>query len=421
MGSTSQPNSLSEWLDWQTRQHFKSIDLTLERVRIVYERLAIARIAPHVITVAGTNGKGSSVALLESILRAAGYRVGCYTSPHILRYNERIVVNQQTISDESLCAIFARIEAARGEIALTYFEYGTLAAFLYFAEQSLDVAILEVGLGGRLDAVNLIDADVALITTIDLDHCEWLGNDRDSIAREKLGIARKGQPLIVAELNPPESIAEIVQRVQPQLYQAGQHFGYHLNNNTWQWWQGPHLRWTDLPKPALLGEHQLQNAAAVLCVLACSQTRLPVTQIAVEQGLREVRLAGRLQRVTENVWIDVAHNPQAMRALVPVLANVSGSWHIVFGVLADKDAKQMLEILEPLVVSWHLITPNNPRALNAEVLAAALPENSQHVAAVTISALPQALLAAQAAAQQTGGQVLVCGSFYTVAEALSVL
>ncbi|MDH5786629.1 MAG: Mur ligase family protein, partial [Chromatiales bacterium] len=259
-------STLDEWLSWQEQLHPVGIDLGLERPGKVLKTMGLEISGHLVITVAGTNGKGSSVALLESILLAAGYQVGCYTSPHLLRYNERIRLNGNEVSDAQLCESFERIDQARGATSLTYFEFGTLAAFDIFARSQLDVAVLEVGLGGRLDASNLLDADVALITAIDIDHAAWLGNDRETIAIEKGGIMRRGHPAVCSDPAVPQSLVELAAKTGAPLSQLGRDYRYGVDGDSWQW-QGDGTSYGALPLPALRGKHQLQNAAGVLMAL----------------------------------------------------------------------------------------------------------------------------------------------------------
>ncbi|HZV23293.1 MAG TPA: bifunctional tetrahydrofolate synthase/dihydrofolate synthase, partial [Luteimonas sp.] len=315
-GSSIAPSrTLDEWLAYIERQHPKSIALGLERVREVAARLQLARPASQVITVAGTNGKGSTVAFIESIARAAGWKVGAYTSPHLLAYNERVRIDGVDATDDALVAAFESVEAARGDTALTYFEYGTLAALWLFQRTGLDLAVLEVGLGGRLDAVNLVDADVAVITTVDLDHQDWLGNDREAIGREKAGIARAGRPLVLGEDDPPSSVLGHAYAIGASAIRAGCDFFFSPTEaGHWQWREvGAGL---ELPSPRLAAPSQLRNAATAIAALRALPDTLPTDAYA--QGVADTDLPGRLQRFNRigvEVVVDVAHNPQAAREL----------------------------------------------------------------------------------------------------------
>ncbi|HXH03473.1 MAG TPA: bifunctional tetrahydrofolate synthase/dihydrofolate synthase [Candidatus Competibacteraceae bacterium] len=417
--------TLAEWLAWQESLHPTTMDFGLERLRLVYSRLFSEPPRHKVITVAGTNGKGSSVAMLEAVLRAAGYRVGAYTSPHLLRYNERIRLNGAEVDDATLCGAFHRVDEARGDISLTYFEFGTLAAFLIFREAALDVAVLEVGLGGRLDAVNVVDADVALLTAIGLDHTEWLGPDRDSIGREKAGIFRPGRPAVCSDPQPPTSVRAYAQTEGVPLDLCGRDFGYRPDESgqSWSWWSRD-TRLQDLPWPALAGRHQLQNAAGVLMVL--QRLGLPVAQAAICRGLQEARIAGRFQVVPGEVeWIlDVTHNPHGAVVLADCLAErpCTGRTLAVMGMLADKDAAAVAKLLAPRVDAWFTAGLSGPRGRSGGQLAAALAAALEAVlgkAPLSVhETVAEACIAARAQAH-AGDRILVFGSFHTVAEALT--
>jgi dihydrofolate synthase/folylpolyglutamate synthase len=415
--------TLAEWLAWQETLHPTEIDLGLERIAAVARDLGLLTPACHVITVAGTNGKGSSVALLEAILRAAGYRVGTYTSPHLLRYNERIHFDGAMVSDAQLCAAFAQVDTARGERSLTYFEFGTLAALLLFSGADLQVMVLEVGLGGRLDAVNILDADVALVTAIDIDHSAWLGNDRDSIGREKAGIFRTGRPAVCGDPDPPASLPAAAQALGAHWYGRDGAFGYRSGERDWSWW-GHEREYPHLPLPALAGAHQLDNAAAVLQALACLEDRLPVSRAALEQGLQDVRLPGRFQRLPGPVErvLDVAHNPQGGRVLARTLARepVTGRTRLVLGMLADKDVAAFVAALAPRVDHWYLGGLDIPRGLAAQALWQRLADQVPQGQATLTEDVPGAYRAAMAEARP-GDRVVVCGSFHTVAAVMAIL
>jgi len=414
-------DKLEDWLCWQQSLHPHTIELGLERVSVVARRLGIQDPRHKVITVAGTNGKGSCVAMLEAILIDAGYRVGSYTSPHLLRYNERVRVQQQPVTDTALSETFERIDSARQSVSLSYFEFGTLAAMLVFADIDLDVAIMEVGLGGRLDAVNLLDADLALITSIDLDHTEWLGAERESIGFEKAGIMRKNKPVVCGDPEPPASIAAHAHAVGARIYQLGADFRYSREGDSWGWRAGA-SRYARLPLPALCGAIQLQNAAAVLMGLSLLNSHLPVGESHVRHGLRCVTLAGRYQRLpgTPEVILDVAHNPAGARALASTLRAMPAAGRTlgVFAVLADKDAASMVDALTSSVDHWYLAANHSARALPIAALRALLDEK---VAAriEAFGSVARAYAAAREAAAKSD-RIVVFGSAFTVAEVLAL-
>ncbi|MGD9842799.1 MAG: bifunctional tetrahydrofolate synthase/dihydrofolate synthase, partial [Steroidobacteraceae bacterium] len=371
-------DNLAEWLSWQERLHPTAIDLGLERIRVVLQRLGWRAPQCPIITIAGTKGKGSCAALLESIYRSAKYRVGMLTSPHLRSYTERIRIVGEEVSAAELCSAFPRIDVARGDISLTYFEFNTLAALLTFETANLDVWILEVGMGGRLDAVNVVDADVALVTSIGLDHTEWLGNDLGSIAREKAGICRRDKPLVFGAMTMPQAIAETAQAVGASLLRAGQDFRYVQQAEKWHW-QMQDLQLHDLPFPAIAGAVQLENASSVLAVVKLLDGRLPVGQLSLAAGLRNVRLPGRFQVVPaaqlslvgKAEWIlDVAHNELSAQVLATHLAmRPRKSTAVIVGVMADKDITGMLAALRPQVDYWLPVALPSSRALPVAVLA----------------------------------------------------
>lgn len=410
--------TLGEWLAWQQRLSACEIELGLERVREVGERVGLLWPRCPVITVAGTNGKGSVVAMLEAVLNAAGYVVGAYTSPHLLRYNERVRVAGVEASDAALCKAFTHIDAARASIPLTYFEFGTLAALQVFEACDVDVMVLEVGLGGRLDAVNVVDPDVAVVTTIDLDHAEWLGNDRESIGREKAGILRPGRPAVCGDRSPPASLLAQAQAIGAQLRLIGRDFDAVRSREGIVWSSGGEQH--ALPLPALSGVFQLDNAATALEALATLSGRLPVGAADRAEGLRRVRLAGRFQRLPGSpaVVLDVAHNPQAARALASLLRDepVPGRNLAVFSALADKDIERIVAELDDMIAQWFVGGLTSPRGLDAQAL-------SHRMAAcraprVTAVDVPTALAEA-CGAWRPGDRIVVCGSFLTVAEVLA--
>jgi len=417
-------NNLQAWLDWQQRLHPKEIVLGLERVRAVWQRLHPAPFNPVVITIGGTNGKGSCVAYAEAMLRAGGHRVGCYTSPHLLRYNERVCLHGEEASDAQLCAAFEAVEQARKEVALTYFEFGTLAALWLFSQAGLDAAVLEVGLGGRLDAVNLLDADLALITTIDLDHTEWLGDTRGAIALEKAGILRRGRPAVFGGKDAPPELLDYAARNGVPLQVAGRDYVWQKEGDGWAW-RDRDGELAGLPLPALSGGFQLANAAAVIAGLRRLHDRLPTPPEAIRAGLRTARLSGRFQVVAGEVEIvlDVAHNPEAAAALADNLRArpAQGKTLGVCAMLADKDATAVARHLAPLVDVWFLGGLGGERGRAATALAACWEAGGVAPAAIHChDEVAAALLAARRAAQP-GDRLLIFGSFLTVAEGMKWL
>lgn len=415
------PRRLADWLAWQETLHPNPIELGLERVARVFRALHLGPPPFTVITVAGTNGKGSSVALLEAIFAAAGYRVGTYTSPHLLRYNERIRLGGEEACDESIREAFERIDAVRGQTTLTYFEWATLAALDIFYRDPPQVAVLEVGMGGRLDAVNIVDADVALITGVALDHMHWLGTDRESIAREKAGIMRAGRPAVFAQRDVPRSLLARAAELGVCLQVLGRDFDARPGAAQWDW-AGSRTRRTALPPPALRGRYQLDNAAGVLAVLAALETRLPVDQAEVREGLLSVRLGARFQVIPGTVAriLDVAHNVDAARALAENLAEhrAAGATHAVVGMMADKDLEGMLGCLAPRIDAWYFGGLDIARAARPERLAEALGAVAPDAARQCHQSVREAYRAASAAARPDD-RIVICGSFYTVAEVLA--
>lgn len=412
--------TLDDWLRWQETLHPKAIDLNLDRVRTVLRRLRPEPPAYPVITVGGTNGKGSCVEMLDAILRAAGYRVGAYASPHLLRYNERIRVNGVAVDDAAIVQAFARIDAARSDISLTYFEFGTLAALELFHEAGVDVAVLEVGLGGRLDAVNIVDADAALVVSVGIDHTDWLGMDRDSIGYEKAGIYRHERPAICADPDPPRRLIEHAHAIGARLILLNCEYDYSRTGDACWCWRSDPVRFNDLPLPALKGEHQIGNAAAVLATLNSVRDRLRVTAEAVHAGLTQARLPGRFQIVPGPVeWIlDVAHNPSAAAVLAAQLRAQPcfGRTCAIVGLLADKDAQGVIEALAGVMDEWRPVSLAGSRGRTGAELAALL--RSAGIQAV--AAHDDIASACQAAAKAAciGDRIVVLGSFHTVAPVL---
>ena len=416
---------LSQWLEYIQRQHPESIELGLDRVREVATRLGLGRPAAQVITVAGTNGKGSTVAFIEAIAGAGGWKVGAYTSPHLLRYNERVRIEAEEVADDALVAAFAVVEAARGDTPLTYFEFGTLAALWLFQRASLDLVVLEVGLGGRLDAVNLVDADVAVVTTVDIDHTGWLGSDRESIGREKAGIARAWKPLVLGEVDPPSSVLRHAYAIGANAIRLGSDFFHEpVDAAHWRWREvGAELR---LPAPRLAAPPQRANASTAIAALRALPRALP--EAAFAQGVATATLPGRLQCLQRDgveIVLDVAHNPQAARELAAWLRRRSPAPTVaVFAALADKDAAAMVQALDGQVGHWYLAGLEQAgRGQEVDSLAARLDGTVAGVATGVSSgdARVADALARAIAAVAPGGRVLVFGSFHTVAEALQAL
>jgi len=407
---------LAGWLEYIARQHPQPIALGLDRVREVGSRMRIAPTGP-VITVGGTNGKGSCCAMLEAILLGAGYRVGCYTSPHLLRYNERVRIGGREAEDDTLCRAFERVESARSDSLLTYFEFGTLAALAAFADARIDVAILEVGLGGRLDAVNGVDADCALVTSIDLDHQEYLGATRAQIAFEKAGIFRSGRPAVCADPDPPPTLPEHARAIGAELLVAGRDFGHAADAAQWRYW-GPRGERHGLPHPALRGACQLANAAACITVLDSLRERLPVTAQDVRGGLLQAAIPGRFQVLPgrPQVILDVAHNPQAARALAANLAAMPKSERAiaVFSALRDKDIAGVAAAVKGLITHWHVADAEGPRGANARQLAAALARAGVSAPVTQHPDVAEAWRAACNSAAEDD-KIIAFGSFLTVA------
>ncbi|MBI5276613.1 MAG: bifunctional tetrahydrofolate synthase/dihydrofolate synthase [Burkholderiales bacterium] len=409
--------NLDEWLAYCERQHPQAIALGLERVAGVWARMGHAFTCP-VVTVAGTNGKGSTCAMLEAIALQAGWKTGVYTSPHLVRFEERCRIDGEIVQAQQLLPHFQAVEDARGDTPLTYFEFTTLAIMSLLAASPLDVAILEVGLGGRLDAVNVVDADCAIITSIDLDHMEYLGPDRESIGREKAGILREGRPAIVSDPAPPHSVIQYATAIGADLWLQGRDFNFSGDKQQWAW-AGRGRRYAGLAYPALRGANQLVNASGVLAALEALRPRLPVTAQAVRNGLAMVELPGRFQIIPgqPTLVLDVAHNPHSVAALAANLDAMGffPTTHAVFGAMADKDLVPMFARMNPLVDRWYFTGLPTPRAAGAQQLQALWRGTSTRsdVQASTHTT-PQDALAAAVAAAGPADRILVFGSFFTV-------
>ena len=422
-------NSLADWLKHLESLHPKGqdgIELGLDRVGRVKAALQQRQWCP-LIVVGGTNGKGSTCATLEAIYTFAGYRVGCYSSPHLLDYNERVRVDGVPVDDASLCAAFARVEAARqsvGEVALTYFEFGTLAAWEVFAARSVEVLILEVGLGGRLDAVNVYDADCAVVTGIALDHTDWLGATREAIGFEKAGIYRAGKPAFCADPEPPQSLLDHAAAIGADLQLLGRDFGYFGDKAQWTFWGRDGLRRGGLANPALRGRFQLRNAAAVLAVVEALKDRLSVTMQDIRRGLLEVTLAGRFQVLPGRpaIILDVAHNPQAVAGLADNLGEMGFFERTiaVVGMLGDKDIAGALAALAGKIDVWLLAGLDVPRGASAEKLAAVVTGGKLGGVVESFASPAEAFTHAAKLAGEND-RILVFGSFHTVAAVLRAL
>ncbi|WP_043005703.1 bifunctional tetrahydrofolate synthase/dihydrofolate synthase [Comamonas testosteroni] len=417
--------TLDAWLAYCERLHPQNIALGLDRVREVAQRMGLQFDCP-VITVAGTNGKGSTCAMLEAVALQSGFRPGVYTSPHLVHFEERCRVGGEIVTAEELIPHFEAVELARvkdgREVALTYFEFTTLAILRLMSLSRLDVAILEVGLGGRLDATNIIDADCAIITSIDLDHMELLGPDRESIGREKAGIMRAGHPVIVSDPVPPQSVIDHAAEIGADLWRFGKDFNYDGDKQQWGW-AGRGRRYAGLAYPALRGANQLMNASGVLAAYEAIRGKLPVTAQAVRTGLSMVELPGRFQIVPgqPTLVLDVAHNPHSVAALTANLDAMGyfPTTHAVFGAMADKDWEPMLTNVGPLVDRWYFTDLPTPRADSAENLKAKLQQlQAQGVIRKDVSmqtfANPQQALDAAVAATEAADRIVVFGSFFTV-------
>ncbi len=436
-------SSLSDWLSWQETLHPNEIELGLERVKSVWQAMQPNQLSAPVITVAGTNGKGSSIAFLQSIYLAAGYRVGSYTSPHLYRYNERICIDGLAVEDDPLIQAFERIDKTRGETSLTYFEFGTLAALSIFAsamqsDQPLDVILLEVGLGGRLDAVNIINADLALITSIDLDHQDWLGDNKEQIGKEKAGIFRENKICVISDPDAPSSVEQHAIQCGCIRYRAGRDFGF-SEETPGQWdWYGLGLNKQDrnqddpvkrmsktaLPRPALTGQQQLQNASGAVMVTEALKDGLPVSLQAIREGLLNAKLAGRFEIRQNKITtiLDVAHNPAAAQVLANTLVEFAqanacvGQFRCLFSVLADKDIAGVLAPMMSLCQHWSTATVPHPRSASASKIERELRKLNPDTQIDCYDSVRQAYqhLLANAQPEDT---IVVFGSFYTVAEA----
>jgi len=411
--------TLQEWLNWQEQLHFTAIELGLDRCRRVAETMHLLPPSYFVISIAGTNGKGSCAVLLDMILREAGYKTGLYSSPHLTRYNERIKINGQELPDEMLCNAFSKINHARGEISLTYFEFGTLAAMDIFTENNVDIAIMEVGMGGRLDAVNMLDANIAIISTIDIDHEQWLGDTRDEIAREKAGIFRSMRPAICGDLNPPATIRNVAALFGTNLLQVGKDFHYEVSDRSWSWCSG-FTKYQKLPFPGQ-GDFQIQNAATVLMALTTMQEQYPVSQEAILSGLEKFRIPGRFHVVDGDptLVIDVAHNSQSARILKNNLIKISHNRKVllIIAMLNDKSHENFISELLTCTNILCLAGLDDGRGASAKTLESAIHAHDIDTQVIVFDKLNDAFTWAKSEATSKD-IIAITGSFITVGMAI---
>lgn len=416
-------NRLSQWLEWQEGLHFTAIELGLERCRRVADNMGLLKPAHTVISIAGTNGKGSTANMLELVLLEAGYKIGKYTSPHIIRYNERICINGEQANDQELCKSFDRIDRARGDISLTYFEFSTLAALDLFRQHDVDIAILEVGLGGRLDAVNILDADIAIISSIDIDHENWLGDNREDIGREKSGIFRNLSPAVCSDPNPPKSVLKCAKALGTPLYLTGKDFSFEQHETTWDW-QGKKSEIKALPLPTPYCSYQVRNAASVLQVLDIIKDDFPVSRENISNALEAFKMPGRFQLIPGDVHIilDVAHNVQAANMLLESLALLPKykKLYAVVGMLRDKDHEAVLKILSNVVDAWHVISLAGERGCESSVLQEKLTEIDANKEIVLEESVASAIENIKQIAAKDD-LILVTGSFLPVSQAVKYL
>lgn len=408
---------LQAWLERLTSEdQYIDRSIKFRHVHQMIERLSLVPMKSIVVSVTGTNGKGSCVALLESIYSQARYRVGAFTSPHLLEFNERIRICQNNVSDEAICEAFEKIEKARGDLQIGYFQFSFLAALMLFQKADLDVVLLEVGIGGLYDAVNVMDSDLSIITQIGLDHCQLLGNTRELIAEQKAGIMRAGKPTVCGDLDPPAEVFDMAAKLQSQLFCLQKDFQYHDDGMNWTWYfNGKTL--TDLPKTAIL----LQNAATVLMAVDCLQKQLPVSEEAIKKGLQDVQLLARQQIVKYNhvtLLLDVAHNIDAILLLIERIQHlkIQGRKRVVFGMMKDKNYQAILKVLVDCFDDWYISSLPSPRSLSIDVLGsnlAALNMGNYKVYQTPLQAFKEAI-----SQSDSHDLVVICGSFLTVASVL---
>jgi dihydrofolate synthase/folylpolyglutamate synthase len=414
--------NLTDWLGYIESIHPSTIDLTLERIKIVIERLNLDISFP-ILTVGGTNGKGSTCSILESIYREAGYKVACYTSPHFLNFNERIKIQTLAVSDEVICEAFSRIESAREDVTLTYFEYGTIAAMIIFSEAHVDVAILEVGLGGRLDAVNVFDADCAIVTTVDLDHMDYLGHTREAIGFEKAGIYRTEKTSICGDFDPPQSLIKHAELIHADLKIIGKDFGYEAHHDSFDFLIDSTFV-MNLPLPKLQGDFQLANATNALMAVKAMEDKLPLTEISIQKGITLTLLPGRFQEVKKmpSLILDVAHNPQAARSLSHNLKThvVPGKTIAVFSILKDKDIFGVINELNLDIDDWFIAEIQNERAASIENISNTIQKINPSAHIETFKNIQEAYQFASKEVTRND-RIIVFGSFFTVADIMKII
>ena len=413
---------LQEWLAWQQTLHSQKIELGLERIAEVANSMGVIQPQYKTIVVAGTNGKGSIVTILESIYHQAGYRVGSYTSPHLLKYNERIRIQKQNVEDDALCRAFDKVDHARGDTSLSYFEFGTLAAMQIFSESDLDVAVYEVGLGGRLDAVNILDSDLAYVSSIGIDHVQWLGSTRESIGYEKAGVFRADHSAICGDFDPPDSLIDYANELGTELLLINKDFSFQKQNDEIWSFNCEKVNWENLPMPSLYGDVQLGNAATALMGVVCVDNKLPVTREHIDQGLINISLPGRFQRIEGicEVILDVAHNLDSAKVLVKNLQELDPATKTiaVFAVLADKDVCGIIECVQGVFDEWHISQLKSERTLEKDELKQQLDKCCPDGEIYSHNSISEAYEAAKKNVDASM-RIVVFGSFLTVAEALS--
>jgi len=417
-------NTLEGWLEWQEQLHPAEIELGLERAGGVWSNLAGERSKPFTITIAGTNGKGSTATFLERILISAGYRVGCYSSPHLISYNERVRLQAMPVSNEQLCDAFQEIDCARDVISLSYFEFGTLAALQIFSQTAVDIQILEVGLGGRLDAVNIIDADISIITSIGIDHCDWLGDSREEIGFEKAGIFRPLKPVISGEPNLPDTVIKKAEEIGALLKQVGVDFNYSLQESSWNW-ESKSRQFKTLPLLKLEGEQQLRNASVALAAIEALPAYLSVDEEAIRTGLSSARLSGRIQWLDNEhkILLDVSHNPESAKVLAQYLQKrkTKGAVFALFSFMADKDIEEILAVMNPVVDNWYWIPlVEVARAADKKQIEMAFSSCKLQQPESHFSDLAEGLAAARKKAEPADC-IVVFGSFYLASKLLELV
>jgi dihydrofolate synthase/folylpolyglutamate synthase len=414
--------NLNDWIGYIESIHPSTIDLTLERIKIVIERLNLDISFP-ILTVGGTNGKGSTCSILESIYKEAGYKVACYTSPHFLNFNERIKIQALAVSDEVICEAFSRIESAREGVTLTYFEYGTIAAMIIFSEAHVDVAILEVGLGGRLDAVNVFDADCAIVTTVDLDHMDYLGHTREAIGFEKAGIYRTEKTAICGDFDPPQSLIKHAEFIHADLKIIGKDFGYEVHHDSFDFLIDSSFV-MNVPLPKLQGDFQLANATNALMAVKSMEDKLPLTEISIQKGITLTLLPGRFQEVKKmpSLIFDVAHNPQAARSLSHNLKThaVPGKTIAVFSILKDKDIFGVIKVLNLDIDDWFIAEIQNERAASIETISNTIQKINPSAHIEAFKNIQEAYQFASKEATRND-RIIVFGSFFTVADIMKII